>query len=115
MDRIERLLDEGVGVFHAVQAGQAAQRKGIADLELAVVALTQVVREFLDARAADREMLREILKACTRDGGGELAETIKHMEAAISRMAFELRALHDALAPVLTPEDGRTAAATPGA
>ncbi|MDO9711772.1 hypothetical protein [Paracraurococcus lichenis] len=96
---LQCLLEEGVGVIHAVQAEQAGQRREIASLELAIVALTAVVGELVAARRADHEVLRRILEACTREASGELQEALRHMAAAIADMGRDVRAILVAVEP----------------
>jgi hypothetical protein len=99
MSQIEKLLDEGVGVFYEAKAKIAEQGEKIVSLELALSVLTQTIRQLLEARRSDREIMMKILAACTREGGGELAEAIKHMEASIGLMSADLRAIREAVVP----------------
>jgi hypothetical protein len=96
---LHSLLEEGVGVVHAVRAEQAGQRREIASLELAIAALTAVLHELVAARRADHEVLRRILEACTREASGELQEAIRNMAAAIATMGGDVRAILAAVGP----------------
>ena len=93
------LLEEGVGVVHAVRAEQAGQRREIAALELAVAALTALIGELVAARRADHEVLRRILEACTREASGELQEALRHMAAALADLGHDVRAILVAVGP----------------
>ena len=99
MSELHQLLEEGVGVIHAVRAEQAGQRREIAALEQAIAALAAVLGELVAARRADHEVLRRILEACTREASGELPEAIKQMAAALATMGGDVRAILAAVGP----------------
>jgi hypothetical protein len=86
MASIDVLLDEGVGVFYEVKAQVAELAAAVAGNEAAIRALQVTAHEMLRARTADREILGKILEACTREGGGELTEAIRHIEACVARI-----------------------------
>ena len=104
IDDLHRLLEEGVGVVHAVRAEQAGQRREIAALELAIDGLTAVISELVAARHADQEVLRRILEACTREASGELQEAIRQMATAIATMGGDVRAILAAVGPRPPPD-----------
>ena len=99
MSDLHRLLEEGVGVIHAVRTEQVGQRREIASLEQAIAALTAVVGELVVARRTDHEVLQRILEACTREASGELQEAIRQMATAIASMAGDVRAILAAVGP----------------
>jgi hypothetical protein len=96
---LHHLLEEGVGVVHAVRAEQAEQRREITALELAITALAAILGELVAARHADREVLQRILEACTREASGELQEAIRQMATAIATMGGDVRAILAAVGP----------------
>ena len=98
------LLEEGVGVVHAVRAEQAEQRREITALELAITALTAILGELVAALHADREVLQRILEACTREASGELQEAIRQMATAIAAMGGDVRAILAAVGPRPPPD-----------
>src|SRR4051812_38884241 len=100
---LHRLLEEGVGVVHAVRAEQAEHRRAIASLELAIAALIATIGELATARRADRELLQKILEACTREAGGELQAVLRHLEAAITTMGRDVRIILAAVEPPPPP------------
>ena len=104
MSDLHRLLEEGVGVIHAVQAEQAGQRREITALDQAITALTAVIGELVAARRADREVLQRILEACTREASGELQEAIRQMATAIATMGGDVRAILAAVGPRPPPD-----------
>ncbi len=93
------LLEEGVGVIHALRAEQAGQHREIASLELAIAALTAVIGELVAARRADHEVLSRILEACTREASGELPEAIRHMAAVIAALGIDVKTILAAVGP----------------
>jgi hypothetical protein len=101
---LHSLLEEGIGVVHAVRAEQAEQRREITALELAIAALTAVIHELVAARRADREVLQRILEACTREASGELQEAIRQMATAIATMGGDVRAILAAVGPRPPPD-----------
>lgn len=96
---LHRLLEESVGVIHAMRTEQAGQRRELAALEQAVAALTAVIGELVAARRADQEVLQRILEACTREASGELQEAIRQMAMAIATMSGDVRAILAAVEP----------------
>jgi len=103
LGELRRLLEEGIGVVHAVRAEQAGQRREIATLELAIAALTALIGELVAARRTDHEVLRKILEACTREASGELQEALRHMAAALAEMGRDVRAILVAVQPPPPP------------
>ena len=101
---LHHLLEEGVGVVHAVRAEQAEQRREITALELAITALAAILGELVAARHADREVLQRILEACTREASGELQEAIRQMATAIAAMGGDVRAILAAVGPRPPPD-----------
>src|SRR4051794_39549616 len=96
---LHRLLEEGVGVIHAVRTEQVGQRRELPSLELAIAALTAVISELTAARRADHEVLQRILEACTREASGELQEAIRQMATAIATIGGDVRTILAAVGP----------------
>lgn len=91
--------DDFASLCQEVRTELVAARDEIAENRLAITTLTDVLRQLIAGRRSDREVLNLILEACTREGSTEIADAIRHIEAGVTVLVADMKAVREAVVP----------------